>query len=58
MNTMPQTRQELAELYQVNVATLKRWLKDKKVDLPNRRRLTPSEVKMIFSVLGKPTNSN
>ena len=56
MNNLPQTRQELAELYQVNVATLKRWLKDKNISLPNRRRLTPNEVKMVFSVLGKPTN--
>ena len=52
-NQLPKTRKEQAVLYDVNVKTLKKWLKNAGLEFTGCN-LTPKEVLKIYEKLGYP----
>jgi uncharacterized protein YjcR len=51
------TRTELASIYGISTKTLKKWFKDKGINIP-QGIIAPEDQKMIFLRLGLPKKSD
>jgi len=52
-NIKPKTRQEIADEYQVNRKTLRRWLKNENIIL-DKGLVKPKDLKLIYLTFGTP----
>ena len=57
LNVSFKTRKEIAEELGISTRTLRRWLKQKGIELP-RTLLGPKEQKIIYDAVGKPDSKS
>jgi hypothetical protein len=61
MNALPihpvKTRRQIADEFNINERTLRRWLKNAGISLP-QRLLTPVEQLVIYQKFGMPVNTS